>query len=109
VGSSPTTGDLIVWLKEFGWVKLFRTRLKDQLRHYVVHLPNDEPLSSFGVTEFSKLHDQHQHWLIEQYHHAIKQVCHIEHFQVRGNVAKPPVCGDLWLCPIAAITRYGGH
>jgi hypothetical protein len=42
-------------------------------------------LSSFGVTEFSKLHDQH--WMIEQYHRAIKQVCHIEHFQVRGTVA----------------------
>jgi hypothetical protein len=70
---------LIVWLKQFGyWVKLFRTRLKDQLRHYVVHLPNDEPLSAFGNQEFSKLHDQH--WLIEQYYRAIKQVCHIEHF-----------------------------
>ena len=75
---------LVVWLKQFGLVKLFRTRLKDQLRHYVVYLPNDEPLSSFGVTEFSKLHDQH--WMIEQYHRAIKQVCHIEHFQVRGKV-----------------------
>ena len=25
--------------------------------------------------------------MIEQYHRTIKQVCHIEHFQVRGNVA----------------------
>jgi hypothetical protein len=66
-------------------VKLFRTRLKDQLRHYVVHLPNDKLLSSFGRTEFSKVHDQH--WMIEQYHRAIKQVCHIEHFQVRSKVA----------------------
>jgi len=76
---------LVVWLKEFGWVKLFRTRLKDQLRHYIVYLPNDERLNAFGATEFSKLHDQH--WMIEQYHRAIKQVCHIEHFQVRGKVA----------------------
>lgn len=75
---------LIVWLKRFGLVKLFRTRLKDQLRHYVVYLPNDELLSSFTVTEFSKLHDQH--WMIEQYHCVIKQVCPIEHFQVRGKV-----------------------
>jgi len=100
---------LVVWLKQFGWVKLFRTRLKDQLCHYVVHLPNDEPLSSFGVTEFSKLHDQH--WMIEQYHRAIKQVCHIEHFQGRGNVAIKnhlfaAICG---YDALAAITRYGGH
>ena len=76
---------LVVWLKAFGWVKLFRTQLKDQLRHYALYLPNDEPLNSFGVNEFATLHDQH--WMIEQYHRAIKQVCHIEHFQVRGTVA----------------------
>lgn len=72
-------------VKAVGLVKLFRTQLKDPLRHYVVHLPNEESLSSFGRTEFSKLHDQH--WMIEQYHRTIKQVCHIEHFQVRGKVA----------------------
>lgn len=76
---------LVVWLKEFGYVKIFRTQLKDQLRHYAVHLPNDEPLSSFGRDRFTKLHDQH--WLIEQYHRAIKQVCNIERFQVRGKFA----------------------
>ena len=86
---------LIVWLKEFGWVKLFRTPLKDQLRPYVVHLPNDEPLSSFARTEFSKVHDQY--WMIEHYHRTIKQVCHIEHFQVlsgswQDRHQKPPVC-----------------
>ena len=25
------------------------------------------------------------HWSIERYHRALKQVCHIEHFQVRGS------------------------
>ena len=34
---------------------------------------------------FIKLHDQH--WQIEQYHRVIKQVCHIEHFQVRSQIA----------------------
>ena len=29
------------------------------------------------------IHDQH--WQIEQFHRAIKQVCHIEHFQVRNE------------------------
>ena len=29
------------------------------------------------------IHDEH--WKIEQYHRAIKQVCHIEHSQVRSE------------------------
>ena len=73
-----------VWLRGFGQVKLFRTRLKDQLRHYAIHLPDGEPLASVNREAFLRLHDQH--WQIEQYHRAIKQVCHVEHFQVRGQV-----------------------
>jgi len=75
-----------VWLREFGDVKLFRTGLKDQPRHYVVFLPPTatDPYLSFGRSAFEKLHDQH--WRIEQYHRVIKQVCHIERFQVRGKV-----------------------
>ena len=83
---------LVVWLLNFGQVKLFRTHLKDQVRHYAVHLPeeknpsNDETkLSAFERITFDTLHDQH--WQIEQYHRAIKQVCNIESFQVRGKVA----------------------
>lgn len=74
---------LLVWLRDFGEVKLFRTRLKDQLRHYVVHLPDTDRLSTFGHDAFVRQHDRH--WQIEQYHRAIKQVCHIEHFQVRNE------------------------
>lgn len=76
---------LIVWLREFGRVKLFRTQLKDQLRHYAVCLPHEEKLAAFGRRAFQEQHDRH--WRIEQYHRAIKQVCHIEHFQVRGGQA----------------------
>ena len=54
--------------------------LKDQRRHYVVYLPEEV---HFERDDFSKIHDQH--WQIEQYHRAIKQVCHIEHFQVRSE------------------------
>ena len=75
----PDNG-LDVWLKDFGKVTLFRTMLKDQRRHYVVYLPEEVP---FERNDFSKIHDQH--WQIEQYHRAIKQVCHIEHFQVRSE------------------------
>ena len=80
----PENG-LIAWLKEYGNVKLFRTQLKDQLRHYVVYLPNEEKLAEFNRAEFDVEHAKH--WQIEQYHRAIKQVCNIENFQVRGEQA----------------------
>jgi len=79
----PESG-LMVWLRDFGEVKLFRTQLKDQLRHYVVFLPNADAYDAFQQTDFQTLHDQH--WQIEQYHRMIKQVCNIEKFQVRGKV-----------------------
>jgi hypothetical protein len=79
----PEAG-LMVWLRCFGEVKLFRTRLKDQLRHYVVFLPDSTAYQTFERSSFQQLHDQH--WQIEQYHRMIKQVCNIEKFQVRGKV-----------------------
>lgn len=75
---------MLVWLREFGNVKLFLTRLKDQLRHYVVFLPEADAYDAFKQAHFQTLHDQH--WRIEQYHRMIKQVCNIEKFQVRGKV-----------------------
>jgi hypothetical protein len=38
-----------------------------------------------GLTGQLGLHDRH--WQIEQYHRAIKQVCHVEQFQVRTPAA----------------------
>jgi hypothetical protein len=55
---APDEG-LMVWLRNFGPVKLFRTRLKDQLRHYVVCSPDAQGYSTFGRLDFQKLHDQH--------------------------------------------------
>jgi hypothetical protein len=75
---------LEVWLRDFGRVKLFRTWLKDEPRHYVVHLADVTQLSNFSRKSFCEVHDQH--WKIEQYHRVIKQVCNIEHFQVRGKI-----------------------
>jgi len=97
-----------VWLREFGRVKVFRTRLKEQVRHYAVHLSDGGPLSSFGRDSFLWLHDLH--WQIEQYHRVIKQVCHIEHFQVRTTChhTKPRVRCHVWLYPITATVPYGG-
>jgi hypothetical protein len=76
---------MLVWLRDFGQVKLFRTRLKDQLRHYVVYLPHDNAYPAFRTDNFQALHDQH--WQIEQYHRLLKQVGNIERFQVRSKVA----------------------
>lgn len=75
---------LLVWLRDFGQVKLFRTRLKDPLRHYVTFLPKADDYADFKQADFQTLHDQH--WEIEQYHRLSKQVCNIERFQVRGKV-----------------------
>jgi hypothetical protein len=61
-----------VWLREFGMVKVFRTNLKDQVRHYAIYLPNSQSMSSFNRDRFLWLHDLH--WQIEQYHRAIKCV-----------------------------------
>lgn len=79
---------LILWLRDFGQVKLFRTSLKNQVRNDIVHVPkaNDSHDNGLKLDAFEcTLHDFH--WQIEQYHRAIKQVCHIESFQVRGKVA----------------------
>ena len=76
---------LAVWLKEFGWVRLFRMWLKDQPRHYICALPDTGGAS--GITRDAFLEQHSRHWHIEAYHRAIKQVCNIERFQVRGKVA----------------------
>ena len=75
---------LIVWLKDFGYVKVYRTHLKNQVRHYAMHVSESE-LNNIARNTFEKIHSEH--WGIEQYHRTIKQVCNIEHFQVRGKVA----------------------
>ena len=74
---------LVVWLREFGFVRVYRTTLKNEHRHYALYLTDETQLGEVSRTEFESIHDQH--WQIEQYHRAIKQVCHIEHSQVRGE------------------------
>ncbi len=76
---------LEVWLRGFGQVKVFRTLLKNEQRHYVLHLPEQSALTDFKQADFYGIHDKH--WQIEQFHRVIKQVCHVEHFQVRTEVA----------------------
>ena len=79
----PVNG-MLVYLRNFGRVKVFKTQLKVQLRHYIVYLPERSQLDAYQEDDFKIAHDAH--WHIEQYHRAIKQLCHIEHFQVRGKI-----------------------
>lgn len=74
----------VVWLKNFGQLKLFRMQLKNQLRHFVVYLADSTQWFTFDRKAF--MHQHNSHWKIEQYHRVIKQVCCIESFQVRGKV-----------------------
>jgi hypothetical protein len=80
----PEAG-LGVYLKEFGWVKVFRQSFKNEGRHYMMYLPDDTELGQLNRQNFRQIHDSH--WQIESFHRVIKQVCNIERFQVRTESA----------------------
>jgi Transposase DDE domain len=80
----PDSG-LVVYLKEFGWVKVFRQDFKHEARYYISYLPDLENLKQLSCHDFKQVHDRH--WLIESFHRVIKQVCNIERFQVRDQQA----------------------
>ena len=44
----------VVWLKDFGFVQLFKTQLKEQQRFYIVHQDEDDLLSFEGFHELFK-------------------------------------------------------
>ncbi|MFU8789054.1 MAG: hypothetical protein ACNA7G_08490, partial [Methylobacter sp.] len=79
----PDNG-LVVWLKGYGYVKLFKTQLKEQLRHYVVYWPDEEKLALFDRAAFELEHGKH--WQIEHYHRAIKQACNVARSFISGFV-----------------------
>jgi hypothetical protein len=70
-----------VYLKDYGVVKAFRQMYKNTYRYYVMSHPELEQLPTITKIEFERVHAAH--WSIERFHRAIKQVCHVEHFQVR--------------------------
>jgi len=80
----PPSG-VLVQLKQFGRVKVFRTVFKHEYRHYILFLPDATALAAFTEAQFKRLHDHH--WGIEQFHRAVKQVCNIERFHVRDRDA----------------------
>ncbi len=71
-----------VYLKDYGMVKVFRQIYKKSYRYYIISVPDLAKLPIINQGDFERVHATH--WSIERYHRAIKQVCHIEHFQVRG-------------------------
>lgn len=75
----------IVYLKEYGNVRVFRQLFKEAYRYYIIGVANLDNLDSITYADFKMFHDQH--WQIECYHRALKQVCNIEKFQVRKSHA----------------------
>ncbi|BAZ25294.1 transposase IS701 family protein [Kalymmatonema gypsitolerans NIES-4073] len=81
----PASG-LIVYLKNFGQVKVFRRSFKNETyRYYIMYVSEKDTLNSISRAEFKELHSIH--WGIECYHRAIKQVCGISQFMVRTTDA----------------------
>ena len=84
-------------LKAFDWVTLFRTETQGKKRHYVYYSYQKEqdPFVKVSLKTFEKAHDDH--WHIEEYHRAIKQLCNIENFMVRRVIAvKNHIFSALW-------------
>jgi hypothetical protein len=80
-----TEEGLVVYLKEFGWVKVFCQNFNNEARYYICYQPDLEALKKLSRSEFKQIHDQH--WQIETFHRVIKQVCNIERFYVRDKQA----------------------
>jgi hypothetical protein len=76
---------LMVYLKAFGWVKVFCQPFKNEPRYYILYQPKLEELKQLTRTDFKQIHDDH--WKIECFHRIIKQVCNIERFYVRDEQA----------------------
>lgn len=76
-------GGKIVYLKEFGNVRVFRQIFKEDYRYYIMGVAKLENLDFITKDDFIESHARH--WQIETFHRAIKQVCNIEKFQVRKS------------------------
>jgi hypothetical protein len=69
-------GGIIVHLRGFGFVKVFRTASQDGSEGYWA--TND-----LNMTEDKRKELEEQAWKIEEYHRGLKQCCGVERFQVR--------------------------
>ncbi len=86
IGTLEITADgLMVYLKAFGWVKVFCAPFKNEQRYYILYRPDLEALKQLSRETFKQVHSEH--WQIECFHRVIKQVCNIERFYVRDEQA----------------------
>jgi len=83
-GAIPESG-LVLYLKEFVWVKVFCQDFNNEARYCIMFQPVLEVLTALTREQFKQVHDYH--WQIESFHRVIKQVCNIERFQVRNEQA----------------------
>lgn len=61
---------LVVHLKKFGGVKVFRRTFKNEVyRYYIMYLPSQDATEQISRAEFKELHSTH--WGIECYHRAL--------------------------------------
>ena len=52
-------GGMVVYLKDFGWVKIFCQNFKNEARHYALYLPDLEALQKLTRQAFKRVHDLH--------------------------------------------------
>jgi hypothetical protein len=88
-----------VYLKEYGMVKVFRQIYKKVYHYYMMGVAKLENLAGIKQTDFERKHEDH--WNIERFHRAIKQVCNIERFQVRRE---NPIKNHIF-CALKAFVR----
>ncbi len=80
-------------------MKVFAQDFKNEARYYIMFLPELEMLAALSRSSFKQAHDQH--WQIESFHRAIKQVCNIERFQVRHEQA----IRNHFFCALSAFSK----
>lgn len=89
----------VVYLKEYGNVKVFRQEYKKAYRYYLMSIPDVKNIDGLTRSDFNRVHADH--WNIECFHRAVKQVCNIERFYVR---TKRAVTNHIF-CAIEAFVR----
>jgi len=77
-------------LKGFDFVTLFRKEEQGKVRHYIYYKyaekeGQEEKVMKATLAAFEKAHKQH--WHIELFHRAVKQLCNAERFLVRRSCA----------------------
>lgn len=87
-------------LKGFDFVTLFIKEEQGKTRHYIYYKyaekgKQEEKMMKASKTEFEKAHKEH--WHIELFHRAVKQLCNAERFLVRRtNAVKTHIFSVYW-------------